>query len=473
MTKRNQRQIVENRKQAKPQREAYAKYAGQNQSGLSQFKPTDAQEDMLRVIKNNTLSFVQGPAGVGKTAAILWYYCQEYLRDSSKKIVVVRTPVEAASLDKVGFLPDDLSAKIAPHFESTKQILNGFLGKGKVECDLEQRIFFKIPNYMVGSTIDNALVLTDECYTDKHDFLTENGWKNVKDISEGDRVCQYNADGSLEFVNPLRVIHKEYEGEIVEYNVGNVSYSVTPNHRMVYLDSSNELTIKLAKDSSGSNWNFITSGELSQNVTHEVKDEEIKMSVALQADGYKEAKAKGNAFQIQLSKERKINRFQEINKSLGNKFHEIAPSIGGGNNVKDRRRWRSSEVPTPLLDGTKEKNFVLSTLLSLSLRQRKVFIEELKFWDGSDYSNNGSGNFLYSTTNKHNVDVVLAVAALSGYTTTISQIRDGRKETYKTQYKVMIKNTNQKATTQKHDALKKLVPFLERYIARLFHLECY
>ena len=27
---------------------------------------------------------------------------------------------------------------------------------------MDQRIFFKIPNYMVGSTIDNALILIDE-----------------------------------------------------------------------------------------------------------------------------------------------------------------------------------------------------------------------------------------------------------------------------------------------------------------------
>ena len=138
------------------------KYVKETVNGLTQFKPTEKQRQMLDVIRYNTLSVVEAPAGTGKTSTVLWDYCQEYLRDPTKKIVVVRTPVEAASLDKVGFLPNSLQEKCAPHFESTKRILEEFSGKNKVECDMDQRIFFKIPNYMVGSTIDNALILIDE-----------------------------------------------------------------------------------------------------------------------------------------------------------------------------------------------------------------------------------------------------------------------------------------------------------------------
>lgn len=159
------RRITRSKKEAAPHGVVTTKkskaHVTQN-SGLASFKPTEKQFEMLDVIQNNTLSFVEAPAGCGKTSAVLWDFCKEYLRDSTKKIVVVRTPVEAASLDKVGFLPNDLAAKIEPHFESTKRILADFLGNGKLECDLDHRIFFKIPNYMVGSTIDNALILIDE-----------------------------------------------------------------------------------------------------------------------------------------------------------------------------------------------------------------------------------------------------------------------------------------------------------------------
>lgn len=138
------------------------KYVKDTANGLNEFKPTPNQRKMLDVIRYNTLSFIEAPSGTGKTSTVLWDYCQEYLRDPTKKIVVVRTPVEAASLDKVGFLPNGIEDKIGPHFESTRRILNEFLGKNKVECDMESRIFFKIPSYMLGCTIDNALILIDE-----------------------------------------------------------------------------------------------------------------------------------------------------------------------------------------------------------------------------------------------------------------------------------------------------------------------
>jgi predicted ribonuclease YlaK len=59
-------------------------------------------------------------------------------------------------------LPNTEADKLAVHFSSVRLILEQFLGKGKVESDLDQRIFFKAPNFMLGSTLDNSLILIDE-----------------------------------------------------------------------------------------------------------------------------------------------------------------------------------------------------------------------------------------------------------------------------------------------------------------------
>ena len=129
--------------------------------GYHHFKPTAAQQELIDKIEANTLTFVASPAGTGKTASILWHFCKEYVRDNTKKLIVIRTPVEAG-MDKIGALPDDYSAKVAPHFDSTKKILEQMLTRGKVESDMEHRIFFKIPNFCLGATFDNALILIDE-----------------------------------------------------------------------------------------------------------------------------------------------------------------------------------------------------------------------------------------------------------------------------------------------------------------------
>lgn len=129
--------------------------------GYHTFKPTEAQKELIAKVEANTLTFVASPAGTGKTASILWHYCKEYVRDSTKKLIIIRTPVEAG-MDKIGALPDDYGAKVAPHFDSTKKILESMLSRGKVESDMDHRIFFKIPNFCLGATFDNSLILIDE-----------------------------------------------------------------------------------------------------------------------------------------------------------------------------------------------------------------------------------------------------------------------------------------------------------------------
>lgn len=129
--------------------------------GFNSFHPTASQQELIAKINSNTLTFVEAPAGTGKSASVLYAFCKEYARDNTKKLIIVRTPVEAG-MDKIGALPDDYKSKVAPHFESTKVLLEQMLSRGKVENDLDHRIFFKIPNYCLGATFDNSLVLIDE-----------------------------------------------------------------------------------------------------------------------------------------------------------------------------------------------------------------------------------------------------------------------------------------------------------------------
>lgn len=135
-------------------------WAGSN--GINDFTLTSTQKELSNKIINNSLTFVDSPAGTGKTLTILYTFVKEYLNDPSKRIIVIRTPVEAGGLDKVGFLPSELHLKLEPHFASTKKILEQLLNKGKVETDIDNRIFFKVPNFELGATWDNSLVLIDE-----------------------------------------------------------------------------------------------------------------------------------------------------------------------------------------------------------------------------------------------------------------------------------------------------------------------
>lgn len=131
------------------------------ESRLRKFIPTETQYEFIDKIENNIVTFVDSPAGTGKTSAALYYFCKQYLHDHSLDIVITRTPAEVGK-DKIGFLPASATEKCALHYASTKKIIEGFIGKEKFVADFEKRIHFTIPNYILGATLDNSLWLIDE-----------------------------------------------------------------------------------------------------------------------------------------------------------------------------------------------------------------------------------------------------------------------------------------------------------------------
>lgn len=132
-------------------------------AGLFQFQPTSWQHEFLEVIAEHKITFCDSVAGVGKTATALYYACKDYLEDPTRKIVFVRTPAEMGG-DQIGFLPGaaSLDEKLGPHFESSRILIEEFIGKSKFEADLGKRIQFTIPNFALGHTRTNCIYIIDE-----------------------------------------------------------------------------------------------------------------------------------------------------------------------------------------------------------------------------------------------------------------------------------------------------------------------
>lgn len=169
----------------------------QDSYGINQFKLSDSQKTAQNVIRSNTLSFIQGPAGTGKSLGILHEFVKEYLDDTTKNIVVIKTPVESSGKDRIGFLPDSLDSKLEPHFAATKKTLSDLLNPGKVESDMGHRIKFMCPNFILGSTLDNSLILIEEAQQLEPmimKLLLERIGSNSKCVVTGDPHQLYTKD---------------------------------------------------------------------------------------------------------------------------------------------------------------------------------------------------------------------------------------------------------------------------------------
>ena len=168
------------------------------QNGFLDFKLTASQQELQDKIESNTLTFVEGVSGSGKSLAILYTFVKEYVKNNTKQLIILRTPVEAG-MDKIGALPNDYAAKVEPHFASTRNLLEQLMSKGKVETDLNQRIHFKIPNYCLGATFDNSLILIDEVQQLQPmilKLLLERTGENSKIVVAGDNTQLYASNAN-------------------------------------------------------------------------------------------------------------------------------------------------------------------------------------------------------------------------------------------------------------------------------------
>lgn len=133
--------------------------------GMKTFNPSIWQKECLEKINAHDICFIDSHAGCGKSSIALYFACQQYLADVNKQIVFVRTPAEMG-MDRIGFLPgaakSDKDNKLGVHFESTKALLQDFIGKNKMDSDEDKRIHFMIPNFALGKTFTDTIYVLDE-----------------------------------------------------------------------------------------------------------------------------------------------------------------------------------------------------------------------------------------------------------------------------------------------------------------------
>lgn len=165
--------------------------------GISSWELSPEQKELSEIINSSTMTIVSGKAGTGKTAATLHTFVKEYLRDKSKKIIIIRTAVEAG-FDKIGALPGSDKEKTQPHFSSAQAILESLMSKEKVKCDMDKRIHFKIPNFVLGETFHDSLILIDEAQQLAPEIvklLLERVGQDSKVVLCGDESQKYTSTG--------------------------------------------------------------------------------------------------------------------------------------------------------------------------------------------------------------------------------------------------------------------------------------
>lgn len=139
-----------------------AKAVGNDDYRLDGFSPEGDQQQIVQSMIWNDLTVVNAPAGTGKTSVTLWKALQMLRAGDFRKLLFIKNPTEVGD-DQIGFLSGDKTDKLAAHYESTKRIFQQFMTANKLENDIGSgKIELNIPNYLLGATLDNTIVIIDE-----------------------------------------------------------------------------------------------------------------------------------------------------------------------------------------------------------------------------------------------------------------------------------------------------------------------
>lgn len=149
---------------------------------------TGGQRELIKAIKHSTVTMITGPAGSGKTYISTGLAADDLAQGNIDKIICTR-PIVSCGGD-LGILPGNVDEKISPYMVPLMDILNNRIGKSAVECLIKNKQIQQVPLQLLrGASIDNAVILLDECQNATADqlimLITRIG-KNTKLIINGD-----------------------------------------------------------------------------------------------------------------------------------------------------------------------------------------------------------------------------------------------------------------------------------------------
>jgi phosphate starvation-inducible PhoH-like protein/PhoH-like ATPase len=196
---------------------------------LLTFKPiTKNQTKTYEAYKQNKNLLLHGIAGTGKTFLSLYLALEEVLDPSTvfDDVFIVRSVV---STRDIGFLPGDEQEKVSIYEAPYRSICRELFGIKDAYDALKQQgnIKFMSTSFIRGITINNAVVIVDECqnlnFHELDSIITRIG-KNSKiifcgDYTQTDLTREYDKRGIINFMNILKSL-KEFE--TVEFMIDDI-----------------------------------------------------------------------------------------------------------------------------------------------------------------------------------------------------------------------------------------------------------
>lgn len=277
------------------------------------------------------------------------------------------------------------------------------------------------------NTVGKKRKLINGCVDGDTEYFNGTQWKKISEYQKGEKVLQYNKDGTASLVYPTDYIKRKSSGQYHIKTKYGLDMMVSPDHRNIVFDNkkdvnsfkimtTNEIINEHNKLDNGfykrfkTNFNYSGSGI-------DLTDDEIRIEVAIFADGCYYSPTSKKCM-ISVHKKRKRDRLIMLLERAGIEYSE---------RINNRKYYDIKFYP-PLKN--REKQFP-SEWYNCTQHQFQVIFDEVFKWDGYEKKNNQ-----YSTVIKSNADFVQFVCTVTGHRSTINVDIRKRRPTHQTAYRV-------------------------------------
>lgn len=281
--------------------------------------------------------------------------------------------------------------------KSVERILTGF-------NDLD----YYIKGIEFGITL---LVANTNCVDCDTEYFNGSEWKKISEYKKGDKVLQYNQDGSAELVLPLKYHKTTCENLTLFRNSrGSINQCLSDNHSLVYMNKHTKKVEKIPFIEVKNNINsikykgqIITAFNYDSYGNYNIDENVIRLMVAISAEGHFPKHIKTNYCRINLKHKYKKERLEYLLNACNIEYKKknTCPKDVEFSTYTFQAPFKFKEFP--------------KEWYSLPKKCFEVIFDEIFNWDGKDTISDRC----YRTTSKSNADFIQFVFTGLGYRASI------------------------------------------------------
>lgn len=232
------------------------------------------------------------------------------------------------------------------------------------------------------------------------EFFDGTRWKPISEYKNGDKVLQYNEDGSAELVYPSRYI-KQKADYLWHFKTKNgLDQCISENHMCYYetrwgvKKKEKFSSIRSKHNDNGFTGRFLTTFEYKGQGIN-LSDDEIRLMIMVFADGCFVNNKKSNYVRINVKEQRKVDRAIQLLNNLSIQY-TINKSNDGYTKIHFHVWFNEKHFP--------------DSWYNCSKQQFEVIADEVIHWYGTF-----SSRERYTTSNKNDADFIQFVFSCVGY----------------------------------------------------------